>query len=260
MRKFIPALLCVAVVFLPLVFAQAPQEAGTRPPPAQKFRELDKEINAKLRSQDPKEVLEALAAVQDINEFMQGSFGRDSRVENLCKHREPRVRLKAVQTIAEIERGSDNPVGAVRFFVKIADDRDPDVRAAVFYAIGQMGPDAKEAMPSVLVALKDKDGKIRLAAYFVISKLLRHDKKLIPHVIAALDDPYMGPDGSGLNSVSQMAFDDLHFLKTEGKDAAPKLIKIFESKKGSDDHRFHALWTLSILAPTEGLPLDVAKE
>jgi hypothetical protein len=96
----------------------------------------------------------------------------------------------------------------------------------------------------------------------VIARLVPSDKELIPVVISALDDPDLGPDEKmpGIDSVSARAFDTLRLTcKLTAKDAAPKLIKIINSKKGTDGYLFFALLALANVAPDERLPLDMAR-
>jgi hypothetical protein len=126
-----------------------------------------------------------------------------------------------------------------------------------------MAPDSKPATSKVREAFKHEDPRIRRAAYVVIARLVPYDKELIPVVISALDDPDLGPDEKtpGINSVSAKAFDTLRLTcKLAGKDAAPKLIKIINSKKGTDGYQFFALLALANVSPQERLPLDMARQ
>lgn len=52
-------------------------------------------------------------------------------------------------------------------------DKREKVREAAAFALGQIGPDAASAAPSLLEALKDHDDKVRKAAFFAIHRIVR---------------------------------------------------------------------------------------
>jgi HEAT repeat protein len=68
-------------------------------------------------------------------------------------------------------------------------DDDASVRICSFYALAAIGPDAAQALPNLIAALKDPDPEIRLAAVYAIPAVTAPDDSAIPDLKAALGDP-----------------------------------------------------------------------
>jgi hypothetical protein len=253
------------ILMAPLLFLSAQQPNKQSMADKIDKRRADGFVNrlrAKLPTQSPRDLIEALTAMQAVNEELR-SLPTQNELIYLLAHRDPAVRKEAVRTIGEIFCVSEHASDAFTYIAKTLDDRDVEVRVTAFLALSRMVPQEKRAVPQVLAALKDDDARIRRAAYVVISRAVRYDKALIPHVISALDDPDIGPNEKdpGMGSVSWLAINDLRlWCKAEAKEAAPKLVKIINAKKGSDWYELFALSALASVAPEDRLPLFIGRE
>lgn len=79
---------------------------------------------------------------------------------------------------------------AVPALVQALKDENSDIRArrSAVYALGKIGPGAKEAVPALVQALEDKDSIIREAAAHVLGKIGPEAKEAVPTLIQALND------------------------------------------------------------------------
>ena len=101
-------------------------------------------------------------------------------------------------------------------------------RGAVF-ALGQIGPAAKDAVPALIEALKDKDGKARVYAASALAKIDPASKDAVPALIGALKDK----DGV----VRSAAASALCGIRPLSKDLVPALIGALKNDKSSGVRR-----------------------
>jgi HEAT repeat protein len=57
---------------------------------------------------------------------------------------------------------------------------DPEFRREAARALGQMGPEAKEAVPSLMAALKDEDRAVRIQAAHALGEIGPEAKAAVP--------------------------------------------------------------------------------
>ena len=55
--------------------------------------------------------------------------------------------------------------------------KEVEVRGAAVYALGEIGPGARQAVPAVSQALKDEDADVRKAAALALGKIQGDDKQ-----------------------------------------------------------------------------------
>jgi HEAT repeat protein len=218
-------------------------------------------LREKLPAQSPKDLIEALTALQTVNEELR-SLSTQNELMILLRHRDPKVRQEAARTIAEISRTSDHAASTVMLLKKNLDDPDVEVRSSVLLALSRMGPNAKPAVPHAIKEMQNQDPRVRRAAIALIGNVAPEDEQLIPVLINALDDSDVGIAklGPGYNSVGMLAMMRLAACKNLAKDAAPKLAQIYEGNKNDEFYRSVALRTLIAVSPEHPLPLAIAKE
>jgi HEAT repeat protein len=68
-------------------------------------------------------------------------------------------------------------------------DKDPDTRRAAARALGDQGPDAKEAVPALIKALKDDDTYVRRFAALALGQIKSEPKTVVPALTAVLNNP-----------------------------------------------------------------------
>ena len=73
----------------------------------------------------------------------------------------------------EERRGPLSPELAVPTFIKLLNDHDPRFRYFGAIWLGQMGPQAKEALPHVRALLDDENEYVRRAAEYALGKIER---------------------------------------------------------------------------------------
>lgn len=66
--------------------------------------------------------------------------------------------------LAELAEGGRNSSSAAPQVIPLLKDEDPVVRRLAAYALGQMGPAAKAALPDLTAALQDGDRNVITAA------------------------------------------------------------------------------------------------
>src|SRR5262245_16514744 len=68
-------------------------------------------------------------------------------------------------------------------------DRDTDTRRAAARALGEAGPDAKDAVPDLVKALKDDDVYVRRFAALALGEIRSDAKTVVPALTAVLSNP-----------------------------------------------------------------------
>ena len=117
------------------------------------------------------------------------------------------VRLSAVKALARIGPEAKEAVPALIAALK---DKDDGVRSFAAEALGRIG---KEAVPALIVALKDQNAGVRNSAVYTLGRIGPEAKEVVPALIAALKDK-----DDGVRSFAAEA------LGRIGKEAVPALI------------------------------------
>lgn len=219
-------------------------------------------LRTKLPKDNPANLADALAAWREMTEYLRSS-SNSKQFEILLTHPDPSVRREAALLLSELSRTSDSAESATKLLTGRLNDRDSDVRTAALKALTRMAPLGKSSLPAVLELLKDDDPRIRRYAYLAVSRWVDFDSTLLPHVIAALDDPDIGAPNfaAGINSVSFIAMNDLaRKFKGSGKEAVPKLEKLSQSKKFSDQYVARAMATWAAISPEDPKLLQMSRQ
>jgi HEAT repeat protein len=128
---------------------------------------------------------ERVAAMKALGN--RGTAGKDAvpiLVERLCRYAADEADL-AARALAQIGASS------VPELVKALADASPAVRKRGLWALGVIGPDAREAVQPVSDFLTDKDATVRLLAAGVLGEMGPQGRPAIPQLAKALrdDDP-----------------------------------------------------------------------
>lgn len=113
----------------------------------------------------------------------------------------------------------------------------------------------KPLVPGLAAALNDKDTQIRRAAVFALSQIGPDAKAAVPALIKALDDPDKGKEIGG-RAISDCAADTLAIIGPGAAEAIPALMGIARSSL-KRDLRMRAVWALGEIGPQskEVIPL-----
>jgi len=98
---------------------------------------------------------------------------------------------------------------AVPQLIAMLDDKDPIYRTQAATSLGQIGPGAKEAVPALIKALKDRYYTVRQFAAQALGDIGPAAKAAIPQLTAALKDP--------ADEVSDAAEDAIEKIKGKEK-------------------------------------------
>ncbi|MBE9556379.1 MAG: HEAT repeat domain-containing protein, partial [Proteobacteria bacterium] len=82
---------------------------------------------------------------------------------------EPAVRAAALAALVQID--AELPEGSIARLAGFLTSRDADARADAIQALGQLGPDAAEAIPMIEVALTDESSEIRHSAAWALGNM-----------------------------------------------------------------------------------------
>ena len=116
-------------------------------------------------------------------------------------------------------------------------DKNPAIRKAAARRLGEIGPEAKAAVPALVEALKDKDDEsLREAALMSLIKINPNPKTVIPAFIEALKDTS--------RFVRYLAASALDRFGSEARAAVPNLIELLSNKKEDVEVRREAARTL----------------
>jgi HEAT repeat protein len=126
------------------------------------------------------------------------------------------VRYWAAEALGEIGPEAKDAIPAL---IKALSDNDESVRIKAIYVIGRIGPAAKEAIPALIKAFGDSDYGARTVAGEALKKIGPEAKELVPVLIQALGD-------SDVN-VRIAAAKELGEIRPAAKEAIPALIKAF---------------------------------
>jgi HEAT repeat protein len=136
---------------------------------------------------------------------------------------EPGKRARAAEILGEI--GSDAKA-AVPYLVKLLKDKSEEVRRNSARAIEQIGSLTQGDLPGVVDAMKDPDPDIRVSIITAIKLMGPEADIAIPSLIEALHDPQ--------TPVRLQAAKALAAMGTTAKAAIPALAKVLEADKSPD--------------------------
>jgi HEAT repeat protein len=125
---------------------------------------------------------ERVAAMKALGN--RGTAGKDAvpvLIERLCRYPADEADL-AARVLAQIGAPS------VPELVKALDDPSPAVHKRALWALGVIGPDAREAVQPVSNFLTDKDATIRSLAAVVLGEMGPQGRPAIPQLVKALRD------------------------------------------------------------------------
>jgi HEAT repeat protein len=71
----------------------------------------------------------------------------------------------------------------------VAVDEEPLVRADAAKILGMIGPKAKDAIPTLVAALRDADADVRAEATDALGKMSPEARAVLPELVRLLDDP-----------------------------------------------------------------------
>ncbi len=123
-----------------------------------------------------------LHAARDLGVF--GTAAKDAvgpLSAALLKEQSPQVRGEMVRSLGRI-----GPAG-VPTLEKLAEAADATLRLQAIRALSNIGPEAKDALPTVTKALRDRDARVRARAAFALGEIAV-DPQVAPPLIAALRD------------------------------------------------------------------------
>ena len=143
----------------------------------------------------------------------QGAPAIEFLIKVVKDRKEPlKVRLFAIAAIGEM--GADAKT-AVPALVKVLQDSPQEIRLRAIDSLADLGATAKAAVPDLRNALKDSDEKVREAAAKALGSIGVHAKAAVPDLINALNDPS--------ESVRVQTINALPNLGSEAKTAIPEL-------------------------------------
>jgi HEAT repeat protein len=147
------------------------------------------------------------------------------------------VRLNAALELGKLGKPAVEPVAAALA------DKDADTRYYAVWALGLLGPDARDKTPDVIKLLRDADAHVRRKAIYSLGRI-GPAQDAVPALIRVFAD-----DDPDLRAAAEDA------CARFGKAAVPALIKAAESAERP--LRFHGILTLGRIGPDAGDALPV---
>jgi len=157
------------------------------------------------------------------------------------------VRRRVARVLIKIRlRASD--VQPLLKVLKLEENKDEFVRQLVAEALGNLGQDAKNAVPTLVEQLKtDKNAEARYGAAIAVGKVGLASKEVLQALLAGLKDEgeFLTQTGKSVKVVQGVveAFGGL------GKPAVPGLLQVLRSKKEGAVVRANAAWALGRIGP-----------
>lgn len=152
---------------------------------------------------------------------------------------------KLKDTDSDVRRAAAKELGelgpeaktAVPDLIRVMRDKDLFVRRFAAEALGNVGPDAKKAIPALAAAMTDERKEVQIAAVDALGKI---GSESIPALISALKDPNKDP------GIRRKAAQGLGKIGLQARGAVPALTDIVSGKakglkvakkkgKGNDD-------------------------
>ncbi|HEX5732656.1 MAG TPA: HEAT repeat domain-containing protein [Blastocatellia bacterium] len=166
----------------------------------------------------------------------QDKTDRVAKLIDQLKSPDEYVRSRAAYELGWIRPEAKQAIPALIVALK---DESNDVRSSVAEALGRIGPEAKQAIPALIVALKDESNVVRSSAAYALGRMGLEAKQAIPALIVALKDES--------NDVRNNAARALGRMGLEAKQAVPDLIEALKDK--DEDVRSSAADALGRIGP-----------
>jgi HEAT repeat protein len=167
--------------------------------------------------------LEPQQQARSAREFRKESIRKD--VADL-KDKDGDIRRKAAENLAFLasldpQTKADVAAAASQALTDALKDKRGDVRAAVAWTLGEIGPEAKTAVSALIVALKhDQDARVTRAVIIALGRIGPNAKEATPALVEIVSN-------GGANE--QDTWEALGQIGPEAGEAVPELIKIFEA-------------------------------
>jgi HEAT repeat protein len=165
-------------------------------------------------------------------------------VELIRSDRENKVRIRGLNSLACFRSDAKS---AIPSLVKLSNDDDKEIRAAIITVLGQIDVTDKTVVELFINGLKDKDSEVRVSSLGRLNQVVieekSHRKLVIPALINALDD-----ENANARCCSILA------LQNAGRDAAGAL-KTLElmSRKDTDQRvRDRAIRAIKAIKESRG--------
>ncbi|MFO0968704.1 MAG: HEAT repeat domain-containing protein [Gemmataceae bacterium] len=107
-------------------------------------------------------------------------------------------------------------------------DADPQVRTALAYFFGQLGPAAKDAVPHLLKDAKAEDVELRRRVTWALGYIGSESDRVIPVLIEAMEDP--DPGTKTKVRVSVMAITSFYKHGEQARSAVPALLTSLDKR------------------------------
>jgi len=161
---------------------------------------------------------------------------------------------------------------AVAPLIEALNNADANIREVAARILGNIGPQAVEAVPALTTALKDPDRRVRIQAAVALGRIGPEAKEAVPALFEALKDPMVREAGKdaleriGVDSneaipilIETLQHKDMRTYAAEGllrigPDAVPELIRALKGEYGPV--REYAAWILGKMGPNakEAIP------
>jgi HEAT repeat protein len=133
--------------------------------------------------------------------------------------------------------------GQIENLVQQLKSQEAEVRRSAADALGDIGAEARQAVPDLVTALKDPEAMIRTTTAYALGKMGTEAKQAVPDLIAALKD-----------SDAMVRISAADALGTIGEEAVPDLLLTLKDSD-SDVRRYAETALESIRSKTEnGFP------
>jgi HEAT repeat protein len=149
--------------------------------------------------------------------------------------------------LAEFSRTSDQ---AFQALIALLDDESPEIRLAVVWNLGNLGPRAKKAVPLLIARLKDKDDMMRQAAFHVLGQIGPDAKDAEPALVLLLKSKHRVAAATALGHISPATSLEtaLPVILEELKDKRPEvrgpMVYALAGFSGVSERAFQALIAL----------------
>ncbi len=159
------------------------------------------------------------AAARALGKIGPGAQAATSNLTQLLYDPEPYLRMEATIALWRINRQASEVLPLL--ITDLSNIASP-IKWEIFQALGEMGPDARAAVPAITIELKSRDSRVRQQA---AESLWRIDREQAPVIVDALIEPLDDP--ADLFSVLQGA-KLLGEIGPEARRAVPSLINLLK--------------------------------
>ena len=117
--------------------------------------------------------------------------------------------------LSSVGRASDRTVGVPALTKRLKDD-DAGFRSLAAYALGQLGPAARDAVPDLTEALQDSNHKVRSSSAYALGRIGSSAQSAVPALIRRIGDDEQEVRSSAASALGQMG--------PAARDAVPHLL------------------------------------